>query len=379
MSLGHAWTIVAAGVVSLVVAAAPVYPDAPKKKKASPPPRTAQPWPDAEEMARRREDAESRRLFQEASPLPFTLTADFKAVGKDRKPGSTRRFPAMIATVGDDGQPRSIPISLSTRGHARLIRNCGFVPLRLELPREDMKGTPFEGHGTLKLVTHCHGSKDYEQGALREYLAYRIFNLLTPRSFRVRLARATYVDSRSGRPIATRYAMLLESERDLARRLEARVAALPRTTFRHLDRGALASMMLFEYMIGNTDFSIYVQHNVRLLQNQAGVIHPVPYDFDYAGLVNAPYALPARGLNLKTVLERAYLGPCLIPDEMPPLVAAFREKKADVMALVDSVEGMEPGTRREAKAYLEEFFSTIERPRDARRLLVDGCTKRAGM
>lgn len=377
MSLGHARTIVAAAVVSLVVAAAPLSPDAPKKE--SPPPRTVQPWPDAEEMQRRREDAQSRRLFQETSPLPFTLTADFKAVGKDRKPESTRRFPAVIGIAGDDGQPRSIPINLSTRGHARLIQNCGFVPLRLELPREDMKGTPFEGHGTLKLVTHCHGSKDYEQGALREYLAYRIFNLFTPRSFRVRLARATYVDSRSAREIATRYGMFLESERDLARRLEARIAALPRTTFRHLDREALASMMLFEYMIGNTDFSIYVQHNVRLLQSQAGIIHPVPYDFDYAGLVNARYAVPSRGLNLKTVLERAYLGPCLTLDELPPLVAAFRARKPDIMALVDSVEGMEPGTRREVKAYLEEFFSTIERPRDAKRVLIDGCMKRAGM
>jgi hypothetical protein len=377
MSLGHARTIVTTGVVSLLVAAGPLSPDAPKKE--SPPPRTVQPWPDAEEMQRRREDAESRRLFQETSPLSFTLTADFKAVGKDRKPGSTRRFPAVIGTLGDDGQPRSIPINLRTRGHARLIQICGFVPLRLEFRPEDAKGTPFEGQGTLKLGTHCHGSKEYEQGALREYLAYRIFNLFTPRSFRVRLARATYVDSRSGREVATRYGMFLESERDLARRLEARIAALPRTTFRHLDRDALAAMMLFEYMIGNTDFSIYVQHNVRLLQSRSGVIHPVPYDFDYAGLVNAPYAVPSRGLNLKTVLERAYLGPCLTPDELPPVVAGFRAKKADVMALVESVEGLQSGSRREVKAYLEEFFSTIERPRDAKRVLVDGCTKRAGM
>jgi hypothetical protein len=377
MTLGRgARTIAGIGLVSLIAAASTLSPDAPRTP---PPPRALEPWPDAEEMQRRRADAETRRLFQHTDPLPFTLTADFKAVGKDRKPGSQNRFPATFATVGDDGQPRSIPVQLRTRGHARLVQNCGFVPLRIEFPREVVKGTPFEGQGTLKLGTHCHGSKDYEQGALREYLAYRIFNLFTPRSFRVRLARATYVDSRSGSTIATRYAMFLEAERDLGRRLEGRIADLPRTLFRHLDRDTLLSMALFEYMIGNTDFSIYVQHNVRLVQTRAGALHPVPYDFDYAGLVNAPYAVPSRGLNLKTVLERAYQGPCPTLEELPPLVAAFQAKKGDVMALVDSVEGLEAGSRREAKAYLAEFFSIIERPRDAKRVLIDGCTKKAGM
>ena len=366
----------ASAAVHLLIAAT-LSADAPKGPGPSPKP--PEPWPAAAEMERRRDDSETRRLFRESNPLVFTLTADFKAVGKDRKPDSEKRFPAVVAVLGDDGQTRSIPVQLRTRGHARLVQNCGFVPLRLEFPPDGTKGTPFEGQRALKLGTHCQGAKEYEQCALREYLAYRIFNLFTPRSFRVRLGRATYVDSRTGKTVATRYAMFLESERDLARRHDSRIAALPRTLFRHLDRQALLSTMLFEYMIGNTDFSIYVQHNVRLLQDQAGVVHPVPYDFDYAGLVNAPYALPARGLNLKTVLERAYLGPCLTKEEMDALVAAFTEKKADVMALVESVEGLEAGSRRDAKAYLQEFYSVIERPRDAKRPLMDTCSKKAGM
>ena len=185
--MSHERLTTIAGIAVLSLMAATLSPDAPKPP--SPPPKAADPWPDAGEMERRRADAEARRLFRDTESLAFTLTADFKAVGKDRKPGRQKPFSAVVGTVGDDGQPRSIPITLRTRGHARLIQNCGFVPLRLEFPREAVKGTPFEGHGTLKLGTHCHGSNDYEQGALREYLAYRIFNLFTPRSFRVRLAR----------------------------------------------------------------------------------------------------------------------------------------------------------------------------------------------
>jgi hypothetical protein len=358
-------------------AAAPRTQDAPKKR--SPWQKLAEPWPDAEKMQKRREDAETRRLFQDSDPLPFTLTADFKALSKDRDTASIRRFPGTLSVVGDDGQARSIPVTLRTRGHSRLVRNCDFVPIRVEFPKEHVKGTPFESQGALKLGTHCYDSKEYEQYTLREYLAYRLFNLFTPRSFRVRLARATYVDSNRGKTLATRYAMFLESEGDVARRLEGRIAELPRALFRNLDSESLTWLMLFEYMIGNTDFSIHALHNVRLVQNQARVLHPVPYDFDYSGLVDARYAVPSRLLRLKTVRERLYRGPCRTLEELQPFLAAFRAKKADVMAVVDSVPGLDSGARREAKAYLEEFYSTIDRPGSVKRQLVEGCSNRVAM
>jgi hypothetical protein len=315
-----------AAALAVLASATLSWPDAPKAD--APSPKAPEPWPDADELRRRREDAEGRALFQTTEPLEFTLRADFKALGKDRKPGSTQRFPAVVEVRGDDGQLRSIAVRLSTRGHARLVQNCGFVPLRVEFPRDGVAGTAFAGHGTLKLVTHCHGSRDFEQGALREHLAYRLYNLITPRSFRVRLARATYVDSQKNETVATRYATFLETERDLARRMEGRIAALPKTTFRHVD---------------------------------------------------PPHAVPPRMLGVKTVLERVYLGPCLTAEELPPLLATFNGKKAEALGLVDSLEGLQDGTRREVKAYLGEFFAITERPKDAKRILIDNCRKRPGM
>lgn len=392
--LRHARTTGAILVLSLLGAGTPAQdsakPEDPAKQKQKKDPaqpkkdprvKLAEPWPDAEKLRQRREDALALRLFQGSDPLVFTLTADFKAVNKDRNPNSTKRFPAVLSVAGEDGEQRSIPVNLRSRGHSRLVYNCGFVPIRVEFefPRQQTKGTPFEKQQALKLGTHCHGSKEYEQYALREYLAYRIYNLFTPRSFRVRLAKATYVDSKSGETLFNRYAMFLEAESDLARRLEGRIAVLPRSLFRNLDTETLTLMMLFEYMIGNTDLSIYALHNVRLVQNQERVIHPVPYDFDYSGLVDARYAVPSRLLNLKTVLERAYRGPCRTVEELQPFVETFREKKADVMALVDSVPGLDSGSRRQAKAYLEEFYTTLNNRGALKRELVDGCSKKAGM
>jgi hypothetical protein len=347
-----------------------------KKHKKNSLAKLAEPWPNAERMRERRRAAEGRRLFQSADPLRFTLTADFRAVNKERDPASTRRFPAVLQIAGDDGEGRSIPVNLRTRGHFRLMaRNCSFVPLRVEFPRHEAEGTVFEGAGTLKLGTHCEGDQEYEQYTLREYLAYRIFNLLTPRSFRARLAKATHVDSTSGKTLATRYAMFIESEADVARRLEGRIVPLPRTLFRNLDPETLTLMMLFEYLIGNTDFSIFALHNVRLVQDQARVLYPIPYDFDFSGVVNAQYAVPGRQLHIETVRDRLYRGPCRSVEELRPFLAAFRARKADVMATVDAVPDLDKDSRRKTREYLEDFYRTIDRSGSLKSQLLDKCAK----
>jgi len=347
-----------------------------KKQKKNPLARLAEPWPDAKKTGERRRAAENRRLFQSSDPLRLTLTADFKAVNKERDPSSTRRFPAVMRIDGGDGEGRSIPVRLRTRGHFRLMsRNCSFVPLRVEFPRQEVEGTVFEGVGSLKLGTHCAGDQEYEQYTLREYLAYRIFNLFTPRSFRARLAKATHVDSSTGKTLAIRYAMFIESEADVARRLEGRVVQLPRTLFRDLDPETLTLMMLFEYMIGNTDFSIFALHNVRLVQDQARVLYPIPYDFDLSGVVNARYAVPDRQLPIATVLDRLYRGPCRSREDLRPFLAAFRARKADVMAAVDAVPDLDQTSRRKARDYLEDFYRTIEHSGSVKSQLVDRCAK----
>src|SRR4030095_12697585 len=136
-----------------------------------------------------------------------------------------------------------------------------------------------------------------------------------------------YVDRASGKEQGTRIGMFLEDEGDVARRMEGRIVELPRLLFENLDSDTLMPAMIFEYLIGNTDMSIYALHNFRIVQRQDKSLHVVPYDFDYSGLVNAPYALPARGFLLKNVTERLYRGPCRSQELVDPYVANFVAKK----------------------------------------------------
>jgi hypothetical protein len=349
-----------------------VPPNAPGKK--NPLLKLAEPWPDADALKARRIEAETRPLFRSAEPLEFTLTSAFGAINKDRNPESTTRYAAVLTVAGDGGTPRNIPVKLSARGHfRRMARNCSVVPLRVEFPKDGMAGTPFEGQTTLKLGTGCEDSKEYEQITLREYLQYPMFNLVTPLSFRARLARATYVDEKSKKKSAARFALFIEHENDVARRAEGRIVELARVVFSDIESETLTRMMLYEYMIGNTDMSIWALHNVRIVQKPNRTLVAVPYDFDLSGFVHAPYAMPDRRLGLRSVLDRMYRGPCRTTDEFETVASAFRGKRTDMLALIESLKDLDQTIRRDAKEYLEAFFRQIDKPASIKRALVDGC------
>ena len=350
------------------------------KPKKNPLLKLAQPWPSAEELRRHKDEAEARALFSSADPIAFTLVGDFKTINKDHDPKSAKRYPGELRVARPDGRTDAIPVQLSARGHVRrMAQTCDFVPLRVEFSKELVKDTLFDGQTTLKLVVQCRTTGEYEQYVLREYLAYRIFNLLSPRSLKARLAKVTYVDSTTDKAMGTRYGMFLEHDSDLARRMEGRTVEIPRAVFKDVDADALETMMIFAYMIGHTDFSIYALHNVILVQTPDRMLHTIPYDFDISGLVHPPYAIPGRGLPIKTVQERFFRGPCRTQDQVEPILANFNSKKASVLGLLDTIPGIDRTSRQDARAFLDGFYSTITNQGDVKRLFVEKCSKAPGM
>ena len=325
-----------------------------------------EPWPTPEKMRERKLEAEASPLFASTEPLAVTLGADFKAINRDRDAASTQRYPGTLTVAGAE----PLDVQFSARGHVRrMARTCDYVPLRVQFTKKATAGTVFAKQDAVKLVVQCAGGNEYEQYILREYLAYKIFNVVTSRSFRARLARVSYVD-RAGKSAGTRLGIFLEDEGDVARRMEGRIVQLPRLMFDDLDMDSLMPMMVFEYMIGNTDYSIYALHNVRIVQRPDKSLHPVPYDFDFSGLVNPPYALPARGLMLKSVVDRMYRGPCRRQELVDPIVANFVAKRDIIRALPDSIPGLDKTARSDARNYIDSFYTSIRSSKDVRSLFV---------
>lgn len=338
----------------------------------------ATPWPDADTLRKRQSEAEGRPLFSSADPLAFTLTADFKAIGKDRDPSSTRRFPGVLTMAAPGGGVTSIQIQIGTRGQVRLNpRTCDFPPLRLEFVKTAVKKTVFDGQDALKLVTHCWQGAGFEQYVLREYLAYRIFNLHTPRSFRARLATVTYVQASGGKTIAAQHGILIEDQEDVARRMGGRVVDIPRGQFSDLDRHATTMMSILQYMIGNTDYSIYALHNVRLVQTPAlgRLLTPIAYDFDISGLVDPHYGRADPRLGIASVRDRLYRGPCQTMAELEPVLSEIRGRQAAVLALPGTLPDLSPRSRNDVVSFLEDFYATIARADRVKRALIDTCAK----
>ncbi|MEQ1728518.1 MAG: hypothetical protein ABL982_09055 [Vicinamibacterales bacterium] len=328
-----------------------------------------------EQRLERTRSAMQRALFSSDEQIPITLIANFKAVNRDRNPESTKVFPATLVAPSLNGGEDRLAVNIRTRGHSRRAANtCTFAPLRIEFTGK-IEGTVFEGHKSLKLGTHCRDVDSYEQYVYREFAAYKIFNRITPRSFRARLSTATYVDVSNNKPITTRAGLFLEDDDDVARRLDGEISELQNLSFGHVDGESMVLLSLFEYMIGNTDMSLAKLHNIILVRASNGSVYPVPYDFDYSGLVNARYAIPAKVLNLATVRERLYRGPCLAEENLAPYLTRTRGMRDAVVGLYDQIPNLDAGYRKDARGYLDQFFKIIEKPGDAKRAFIDGCKR----
>jgi hypothetical protein len=316
--------------------------------------------------------AAEKPLFAAEAEISFTLTAPFERLVRQ----SRTSVDPVDGTISVDGGP-AVPLKIAPRGFTRRTGGlCTFPPLKLDLDKPAMKDTLFEGQNKLKLVTQCRPQASYEQYLIREYTVYRLYNLITPESFRVRPARVTYRDTEGRRGEQTRFAFLIEDGDDVAKRNGVKeLDFAPRElASAQIGDAALARFALFQLVIGNLDWEYFAGppgdnccHNSKLIgpEGARNDITPVPYDFDFSALVKAPYATPPEGLRVRDAHERYYRGHCRANARVPAAAAHILSKKDAMLALVANETRLSPGSRREIADFLNGSFALLA---DARRL-----------
>jgi hypothetical protein len=314
----------------------------------------------AAEGGKAKKPFEPSALFAHDSVISVTIVADFPAIFTERDTLNPKRHPGVVRVAGEKGE-KALPVVLHTRGHFRLRRDqCGFPPLRVVFDK-NTKNTPFDDQGGLKLVTHCsNGSRDHEQYVLREYLTYRAHALVTPASFRARLARVRYVPARDSTHPVERWGFFLESEREMGRRMGGRVLEARNARYHDIADSAVA-VSLWQYFIGNTDWSLSALHNVRLVQRDT-LVMAVPYDFDHSGIVDARYATADPRLALRTVRDRLWRGPCASAQALQAAAAPFLAQRAALERLPRSLPGVEGDWAGRAEQYMRSFFDELRDP-----------------
>jgi len=318
-----------------------------------------------------------QRLFRTDSVLTVTVTANFGPLLKQRDSTELQKHPAVLSYAGDNGKLVSVPVRLRARGHfRRQARNCDFPPLWLEVKSSDAKQTVLSGLNKMKITTSCRPKNpEYEQYILQEYAVYRAYAALTQNSFRTRLLHITYRDTTGKIAPVTSWGFLIEDIDDVAIHLHRSVLPAQGARFDDLDPAALALLSMFEYFIGNTDWSISGLHNMALLQDSSAVAIPVAFDFDWTGAVDAPYAFPDKQLKIHTVTDRLYRGNCIAPEQFKATVDLFRSKHAAIDAIFADLPQLAPGRMKSMKKFYDDFWKRLDDPRGLQKEIAADCLK----
>ena len=313
-------------------------------------------------------------LFEVEQPARVTLTFDLKAFSKNKNNDDYQK--AVIGfELAEADTIITKEVRVKARGNSRKKR-CTFPPIRLNINKSNVENKYLDKTKNIKLVTHCKNSVVYEKYILKEYLVYKLFNVISPNSFRVRLLSVDYIDTGNKGKDVKSWAFLIEPEGLLDERLDGLKIEQDNLSQKSMEPKDMVRLTLFNYMIGNTDYAVTRRHNVKILMPEdisKTLAIPIPYDFDYSGLVNATYAVPFEGLGLKSVKERYYLGSCANEDIIPEILEEFKAKKQALFQVINGFDYLPERERKYMQDYLEEFFRMAEQKRFIENNLLSTC------
>lgn len=300
----------------------------------------------------------SQEFFTDENVLHITITTDIRNLLAEKK--SLKDVDALITGKLSDSSEIKETIKIRPRGHFRK-ENCYLSSLMLLFNSNPSNKLAYLKN--LKMVAPCSKSSSDEQFLLKEYHTYKMYNILTELSFRVRLLRVTYVDSKKNVNTFTQYAFLLEDIDALARRNNHRqkkaISYSPAGTHRY----QTTLMCIYQYMIGNTDWSIPNYHNIKLVvprRDSNSVPLPIPYDFDMTGVVNPPYAGTSPIFEIEKVTDRLYRGFPVTIEEVQTVVDLFLQKEKEILGSIYSFNLLNRKSKHEMAYFLHGFFSEIK-------------------
>ena len=290
--------------------------------------------------------------------LSVTLKADFAAIDSSRR--SDDKYKAELTFKDETGAVQTWNVNLKIRGKFRRLK-CEMAPLKINFKKKELKAAGLAKFDDMKLVTHCVSSKSAAKALLqKEYLAYKLYNELTEFSYRVQLLKINYVDVHTGKK-TKHWAFLIEDTAEFRHRIDATASVenyfnLSRDTFHD---GLLKIAAVYQYMIGNSDWDIESGRNVKYIIKNGKVL-PIPYDFDFSGLVDAPYAIPNPNFGITSVQNRIFLGFKNDVEKLKGTFAYFKTKRMDLINLVNQFYLLDEMNREKMIYYLDSFYTTLD-------------------
>jgi hypothetical protein len=292
--------------------------------------------------------------------LELTLETSIDHFKQNRRSEENRK--GRIAFRDAQGKKQVWNVKVSMRGAFRRIHCDEMPPLKLNFKKSDLAAAGLAPYDDLKLVPFCSDNHEIARETLyREYLAYRLYNAVTDYSFRVQLVQIKYIDTESG-AISEQWAFLIEDTAQLRDRIGAEKAEsdnIFNPDPERFDREYLKTVSVFQYMIGNTDWSLSTCKNLKLFVKNGKFI-AVPYDFDFSALVNPPYFAPDSDYGLTSRFQRVYIGPREDIDDLHATAHAIAGKRIVMERMIRKFRLLSLAGRRDMLDYLNSFFDNPE-------------------
>lgn len=266
---------------------------------------------------------------------------------------------AQLVRKNVDGQQIIDTIEVSARGKTRK-NYCSIPPIKLKFSEDYLAKRSLAGYKTLKMVIPCQDDEASQDLVLREYLTYRLCQLATDKSFRVQLVALNLETADRQRIDHIKYAFIIEHEEDMARRIGQGLVdeTLAKVKSVHQDNYNL--LVLFQYMIANTDWNLSARHNIKLVDNgPTSAPTPVPYDFDYCGLVNAEYAIPHPNLPVNNIRERYFQWRGKDQAGLELAMDKILQKQEVILEKVKHFDLLSETTRADITDFINPFFEII--------------------
>ncbi len=313
------------------------------------------------------QNLEPKTIFEKALAEPtekIRIELDFENLLSKKRTNEYQR-----ARLAFGSETQKWEVEVRSRGKFRR-KTCEFPPIKVKFTDAQLLAAGFDtAHNDFKIVTHCRDEEASDRFLMREFLCYQILAQVTPVAMRARLVAVEYVHLRDTTRKMNRLGIILEDDAELGARIGADlVEHIFGATFDSTQIALAANLVLFEYMISNTDWSIRACRNVMFFRPRDGEKLIVsPYDFDFSGLVNAPYAKPSFESKKKKTRDRFWMGDELPPEALRRACANFRRSRESIFAVVSNFEKLPKADREDMIAFLKTFYDELDRTKDAPR------------
>lgn len=306
----------------------------------------------------------SKSIFDKleaSAAIKVTLESNFAKLIDEKN--EDKYQPAIFSFTDEDGTEFRKAVKIKARGRFRR-KVCDFPPLKIKFREDDLTGEGLNPeHKTYKLVSHCMEEESESESVLKEYLAYKLFNELTPKSFRVKLLEITYLDADVSKKPMVRYAFLIENTKEMAMRLNGEEIEEYNVDLSVMESSDRQVLGMFQFMIGNTDWKPKMMHNIKIVKSaRDNRIMMIPYDFDFAGMVKTSYARPNPDYKQVSVEQRIFMDKVENLEHLEEMIRYFKKQKEPLFNVVKNLELLDKKSKREVMQYLKSFFNILNNP-----------------